>query len=314
VPARDLHGLVLTAGDVQGAADRDDRGEALGGAVEVDGQSAVVVDARGRAAIAGPVRGDQVGGVGLLLHGIRPRIGELLQGVGRPPAEQGDGGGLSRGQRRGCGACGEAPARGVYLRGGVGQPAFLGTGLRGLAGRVPGVLDALVGARLGGLVGSLLGDGRRILRLLGERRQRSEQQGCRDGCCAEAAGQGARGGHEATSTRAAECSTGWPRPAGTPSAGSAGEAAASSVVEVWPSPPSEFALRVSQPCLFMVTRAKALMGRAMKMTTRTTTGRSRISCGCWRRWEMPRTPRVRTSHSTGAMMPISVSSTRLNTR
>src|SRR5699024_2166769 len=85
---------------------------------------------------------------------------------------------------------------------------------------------ACVRARLAGLVGSLLGDGRRILRLFRERRQRSEQQGCRDGCSAKAAGQGARGGHEATSTRAAECSTGRPRPAGTPSAGSAGEAAA----------------------------------------------------------------------------------------
>src|SRR5699024_8865786 len=141
-----------------------------------------------------------------------------------------------------------------------------GPGLRGLAGRVPGVLDVLVGGLAGGLaggLGGLVGDGRGILRLLCESRRRPEQQGCRHGGRADAAGGRAhgagqaRGAHEATSTRAAACPSGRPCPAGTASTGSAGQAAASSVVEVWPSAPSEFALRVSPPCLFIVTRAKA---------------------------------------------------------
>src|SRR5699024_5111481 len=235
------------------------------------------------------VRGDQEIAVLLTLHGLGHHLGELLEGVGLLPRQEDDRRGPSRGQREGWGARGERPPGRVHHRADVRDPEVLGARLRGLLGRVPGVL-ALPGREGGRAVGPVA-----------ESRERTEGQREGQGRGTQSPGQGGEErllrGHEPTSCGCA-----------------ADGAGASRVPEVWPSPPYASALRVSQPCLFMVTKAKALIGSAMRMTTSTTTGSRRISCGCLRRWEIPRMPRVRISHATGARMPTWVRSTRLSSR
>src|SRR5690606_10833090 len=83
-----------------------------------------------------------------------------------------------------------------------------------------------------------------------------------------------------------------------------------SEAESCPSPPVWPARRVSQPCLFIVTKAKSLIGRATRITVSVMSGSSSRSRGCWRKCEKPRTPRPTTTHATASAAPITVYSRR----